>query len=112
KLPQRASLIYGQPIPKPYAQLFCSFHTTDAGSEFRAEEPRIRGLVGKSSDGRKPYIDRAWCQQLILKMYSIPCDDRFLDRQAWFCAIPTDKIINRSPIASSRFSEPSTDEQR
>src|SRR5258708_26508982 len=83
KLPQGASLIHGQPIPKPHAQLFCSFHATDAGSEFRAQEPRIRRLVGKSSDGRQPYVDCAWCQQLILKMYSIPRDDRFTEGQAW-----------------------------
>jgi hypothetical protein len=59
KLPQGAGLVHGQPIPKSHAQLFCSFHAADAGSEFRAEEPRIRRLVGKSSDGRQPYVDRA-----------------------------------------------------
>ena len=83
KLPQGASLIHGQPIPKPHAQFFCSFHATDASSEFRAQEPRIRRLVGKSSNGRQPYVDCAWCQQLILKMDSISSDDRFVEGQAW-----------------------------
>jgi hypothetical protein len=68
KLPKGASLIHCQPIPKPHGELFCSFHPTDAGSESRAQEPRIQRLVGKPSDGRQPYIDRAWRQQLILKM--------------------------------------------
>ncbi len=40
-------------------------------------------LVGKSSYGRQPYVDRAGCQQLILKMDSIPGDDRFIEGQAW-----------------------------
>jgi hypothetical protein len=83
KLPQLARLIHGQPIPKPHAQLFCSFHATDASSEFRAQESCIRRLVSKSSNGRQPYVDCAWCQQLILKMDSIPCDDRLVEGHAW-----------------------------
>jgi len=83
KLPQGARLIHGQPIPKSHSQFFCSFHATDAGSKFWAQESRIGRLVGKSSDGRQPNVNCAWCQQLILKMDSIPGDNRFIEGQTW-----------------------------
>src|SRR5438132_5192629 len=43
-------------------------------------------------------------------MYSIPRDDRFTEGQALLLAIPTDKTLNSSAIASLRFRGPKTDE--
>ena len=45
ELPERTPFLCREPIPKPHSQLFCSFHTSDAGGKLRAQEPRVGGFI-------------------------------------------------------------------
>jgi len=112
KLPQGAAFLYGQPIPKPHAQLFRSFHSADTNSQIWAQESRVRGLVGEPSDSRQAYIDGSRSEEPIFKVDSVARDGRLVERQPWFGAIPVDEIIDGASIASLGFRRSQTDEDR
>jgi len=49
-LPQRSCLVGGEPVTESDAEVFRPFDSADAGSEIRAEQTRIGGFVGETSD--------------------------------------------------------------
>ena len=49
---KRRALFRGPPVAEANA-----FHATDAGGEFRAEEPGVRRFMGDASHSREPEID-------------------------------------------------------
>src|SRR5215469_12709886 len=82
KLPQGAGLLHGQPISKPHAQLFRSFHATDSSGQIRAKQSGVRRLIGESSNSCQPHVDGARCEQPIFEMNPVARHHRFVERQA------------------------------
>src|SRR6516164_7926528 len=58
RLPEATGFLGREPVPKPHAQLFGTFHTPDTGGEFGTEQASVCGLVGESSYCGKSSIDR------------------------------------------------------
>ena len=52
-----ASLFRRQPVTEPDAELLRAFNPPDPGGEFRAQQSRVRSLIGESSHRRQSLID-------------------------------------------------------
>src|SRR6266481_2240444 len=103
KLPQGAGFLYGQPISKPHSELFCSLHATDPRSQIGAKQSSVRRLIGESSDGGKPHVDGARCEQPIFEMNPVARHHHLTERKSRLRAVPSDKILDRTSIAPLRF---------
>src|SRR5215469_5641255 len=48
RLPEATGFLGREPVPKPHTKLLGTFHTRDAGGEFRTEKASVCGLIGAS----------------------------------------------------------------
>jgi hypothetical protein len=81
---QSFTLVSGQPIPKAQANPSPSFHATDAGGEFRTEQPGVCRFVSHTSDSGKTEIYRRRSQVALLKVDPVPKDNSTVECQTRF----------------------------
>jgi hypothetical protein len=64
RLPEATSLISGEPVSEPHAQLLDTFHTPNASGQLGAEQARISSFVDEMPDssGRPSMIPAARCR--------------------------------------------------
>jgi hypothetical protein len=65
-------LFRGKPIAETYAKLLHAFYPPDPGSEIRAQETAIGGVIGQPADGSQAKVDGARRELPRLKMDPIP----------------------------------------
>ena len=87
-----------EPVPKPHTQLLGTFHTSDAGSEFRTEQASVRGFIGDPPYSGESSIDRSPRKPSILKEYAIAGNNSPVERKSWLGAVPLNEFINGVPI--------------
>jgi hypothetical protein len=79
-------------LREAHAQPPDAFHATNAGGEFRAEEPGIRRFIGDASHGRESEIDGGRRVAALLEVDAIAEDDGAVEGQARLRAVPGDKF--------------------
>jgi hypothetical protein len=57
RLPETASLLGRQPIPKPDTQFLCPLHATYACGKFGAQQPGVGSLISKSAHCGKSHVN-------------------------------------------------------
>jgi hypothetical protein len=73
-LPERSCLVGGEPVTETNAEVFRAFDSPGAGSEIRAEQSGISGLVREPTDGREPAVNRARCELARFQVDSVAGD--------------------------------------
>ena len=82
RLPEAAGFLGREPVPEPHAHLLGTFHTSDPGSEFRAEQASVCGLVGQPSYCSKSAIYRSRCELPTLEENAVAGDHNLVERQS------------------------------
>src|SRR5271157_4862741 len=100
RLPEATGFLGREPVPKPHTQLLGTFHTSDAGGEFRIEQASVCGLVGESSYCSKSSIDRSRRQLPILEENAVAGDHNLVERESRLGTVPLNKCINGVSIAT------------
>src|SRR5215471_240890 len=70
--------------------------------------PRICRFIGEPPDCCKPHIDGARCKQFVFEMKTVAGDHCFVKGKPRFGTIPTNEIVDGTPIAALRFRRPET----
>src|ERR1039457_7680812 len=109
-LPEGAGFIGRQPIPQSNSQLLRSLHAANTGGEVWTQKARVRCLIGQSADRGQAHIYGSRSQLLIFEMYSEAGHDRLIERQSRFRAVPADKVVDGTAIATLRFWRAQADE--
>ena len=74
-LPKRLSLLRGQPVPKPNAQLLHPFYATDAGCQVSTQQTTIGCLVREATHSPQSQIDGTWRELTRFEMRAIAQND-------------------------------------
>ena len=81
-----------QPVAKGDAQSPHALHATNAGRQFRAEEPSVGSFKGDTADRREPQIDGRWRIVALFQVNPIAQDDGSVERQPGLRAVPGDEL--------------------
>jgi hypothetical protein len=82
-LPQRASLLIGQPVSHPHAILLQTLHPPNARGQIGTEQPAICGLIGQPPNGTEPKVDGRGGQSPGFQVTAIPKHHNAIERQPW-----------------------------
>ena len=75
---------------------------SDSGGQIGTQKPAIRRFIGQPPDRGQSQVDSRRSVMLLFHSDPIPRDDRFVDSQSWFRAIPFDELKNRMIVGSLR----------
>jgi len=91
---QRPALIGSEPVAQSHTDPAHAFDAADADGKFGTEQAGIGGLVCHTPDRGQPEVDRCWSEVSISK------NNRAIESESWFRAVPVDEFIYRMIIRS------------
>jgi hypothetical protein len=92
-----------QPVTEPDAELLCAFNPPDSGGEFRAQQSRVRSLIGESSHDRQSLIDSRRREMELFQLYPVSCDDDSVQGEPRLGAIPLDEVPDCEFVGAPGF---------
>jgi hypothetical protein len=97
---QRAALIGSEPVTQSHADLAYALDSTDAGGKFWAEQAGISCLVRHTPDRGQAEVDRCWREVPLFQMDSVSKNNRAVESESWFRAVPVDELVYRVIVRS------------
>jgi len=88
-------LLRCEPIPEADAESAHALHASNAGGQFRAEQPGVGRLVGDAAHRSESEVDGGWGIVALFEVDPIAEHDRAVEREARFRAVPGDKLPDR-----------------
>jgi hypothetical protein len=98
-------LVGGEPVAQPDANPTHALHATNAGCEFRTEQPGIGRFMGHAAHGGQPQVDRGRRVVPLIQVNAIAEDHRPVEREPGLGAVPRDELSNRvvvGPLTAGR----------
>ena len=90
-------------FPMSDPELFGTFHPTNAGGKFWAEQTTVRGFIGETTNRGQTHIDRGRRQVTSFELQPVTQNDGFVEGKPRFGAIPSNEVVDCESIGSLGF---------